>query len=326
MRWKLLTVGTALALVASTGPAAGTRSTADTAGPKSATDSATITAQAGDRRILAGVHTDAVSVFTDGPASNRKLTLATKADVDDQPGKRFTADSVLFHVEDDVKRTAPGTPGYEFLGPAGSDVWIAPENWSTAPTALWPGFSTESVPAGVLDGDRVRLELTKVAGPGDFHLYTIDVEAVPHQILEVGGPSWVVPINRHIHANWAFSKPGEYRLTFRATATIGGAAKTSTATYVFGVSTLELTRTPTPKIAGKAKVGATLKAKPGAWDAGTRLAFRWLRGSKPIAGATARSYKLVKADKGKKVAVRVTGTKTGYPKVTSTSAPTKKVS
>ncbi len=311
MRGKLLAIGVALALVV---PLTG-------AAPAAATEAAA----ASDRRILAGVHTDAVSVFVDGPPSNRKLALATKADVDDQSAKRFSADAVLFHVEDDVKRTAPGTPGYEFLGPAGADVWIAPENWSSAPTALWPGFSTESVPAGVLDRDEVRLKLTKVAGPGDFHLYSIDVEAVPHQILEVGGPAWVLPINRHVHANWAFSKPGEYRLTFKATATIGGAAKTSTATYVFHVSKLKLTKTPTPTIAGKAKVGKTLKAKPGTWDEGTSLAFQWLRGSKAIKGATGRSYKLVKADKGKKIAVRVTGSKAGYPKVTRTSKPTRKV-
>ncbi len=94
-------------------------------------------------------------------------------------------------------------------------------------------------------------------------------------------------------------------------------------TYTLTVSRppLTLTKTPTPKIAGTAKVGATLKAKPGSWaPAPVTLTYQWLRNGKAIAKATKSSYKLVKADKGRKIAVKVTGSKSGYQKVAKTSA------
>ena len=94
-------------------------------------------------------------------------------------------------------------------------------------------------------------------------------------------------------------------------------------TYTLTVSRppLSLTKTPTPKITGTAKVGSTLKANPGTWaPAPVSLTYQWLRNGKAIAKATKSSYKLVKADKGKKIAVKVTGSKAGYQKVAKTSA------
>jgi hypothetical protein len=44
------------------------------------------------------------------------------------------------------------------------------------------------------------------------------------------------------------------------------------------------------------------------------------RDGKTIKGATKSSYKLVKADAGKKISVKVTGTKTGYTTVSKTSS------
>ncbi len=74
-------------------------------------------------------------------------------------------------------------------------------------------------------------------------------------------------------------------------------------------------------ISGAGTVGATLTAAPGTWaPAGTALAYQWLRGGAPIAGATARTYRLVGADAGTTVAVRVTGTKAGYTPAVRTSA------
>ncbi|HMR72908.1 MAG TPA: hypothetical protein PKD68_02765 [Candidatus Saccharibacteria bacterium] len=88
----------------------------------------------------------------------------------------------------------------------------------------------------------------------------------------------------------------------------------------------KLTATPTPKISGTVKVGKTLTAKAGTWKpSGVKLSYQWYRNGKKIDEATKSSYKLVGADKGKKVTVKVTGSKTGYKSVTKTSKATKKV-
>jgi len=82
-----------------------------------------------------------------------------------------------------------------------------------------------------------------------------------------------------------------------------------------------------PKIKGKAKVGKKLKAKPGAWTAGTTLSYRWFQNGKPVKGKKGAKKKLVlkKKQQGKKITVRVTGTKPGWTTVTKRSKPTKKV-
>ena len=91
-------------------------------------------------------------------------------------------------------------------------------------------------------------------------------------------------------------------------------------------SAKKLTATPTPKISGTVKVGKTLTAKAGTWKpSGVKLSYQWYRNGKKIDEATKSSYKLVGADKGKKVTVKVTGSKTGYKSVTKTSKATKKV-
>jgi len=87
-----------------------------------------------------------------------------------------------------------------------------------------------------------------------------------------------------------------------------------------------LASTATPKIAGKAKVGKTLKATVKAWTPATvKLTYQWKRNGVAISGATKASYKLASKDKSKKITVTVTGKKSGYVTVAKTSAPTAKV-
>jgi hypothetical protein len=82
---------------------------------------------------------------------------------------------------------------------------------------------------------------------------------------------------------------------------------------------------PKPQISGQAKVGKTLAAKAGSWTRGTKLAYHWSANGKRIKGAVKVRLKLVKALKGKKISVEVTGTTTGYTTVTKESKQTAKV-
>ena len=82
----------------------------------------------------------------------------------------------------------------------------------------------------------------------------------------------------------------------------------------------DLTLTPTPTFGGSApKVGVTFTADPGTWDAGVALAYQWTADGTDIAGATAITYTATVGDLGKAIAVKVTGSKSGYNSVTRTS-------
>jgi len=78
-----------------------------------------------------------------------------------------------------------------------------------------------------------------------------------------------------------------------------------------------------PKIAGKAKVGKTLKASSKKWGptrAGkVKLSYQWYRGKKKVSGATKARYPVKKADAGKRITVAVTGKATGYTTLTEVS-------
>lgn len=81
-----------------------------------------------------------------------------------------------------------------------------------------------------------------------------------------------------------------------------------------------------PRVTGKAKVGKRLKVKPGAW--GPRpvtLKYQWLRNGKVVKKATKKTYRLTRKDRGKRISVRVTGSRAGYTTLTRTSKATAKV-
>ncbi len=85
------------------------------------------------------------------------------------------------------------------------------------------------------------------------------------------------------------------------------------------VASGELSSTPTPTITGTPKVAQQLTAVPGTWDSGVTLAYQWTADGTDIPGATAVTYTVSVGDLGKAIAVKVTGSKTGYTSVTRTS-------
>ena len=85
-----------------------------------------------------------------------------------------------------------------------------------------------------------------------------------------------------------------------------------------------------PTVVGTVKQGATLTAKPGAWNTtGVTTSYQWFeeRSGKEsaIAGATNSAYKIPAAKAGAKLSVRVSGKKTGFQSLTVKSSVTKAV-
>jgi len=107
------------------------------------------------------------------------------------------------------------------------------------------------------------------------------------------------------------------RVTGRAT-NFADASRESEPTRAVAAGTLD--PTPVPLYSGTAQVGHVLTALPREWGPGTvALTYQWYRSGKDedtkIEGATKARYRLVAADEGHRLRVRVSGTKAGYTTV-----------
>lgn len=76
-----------------------------------------------------------------------------------------------------------------------------------------------------------------------------------------------------------------------------------------------------PYISGTARSGKVLTAKFKKWGGSpTRYSYQWYRNGKAIKSATRATYKATNADKGRKLTVKVTGSKKNYQTASSTSS------
>jgi hypothetical protein len=73
-----------------------------------------------------------------------------------------------------------------------------------------------------------------------------------------------------------------------------------------------ITKHPRPSIAGTAKVGHTLTAIAHKWTPSVTHRYQWYRNGVAISGADAKRYTLTSSDKGKKITVKVYGSRVGY--------------
>lgn len=81
-----------------------------------------------------------------------------------------------------------------------------------------------------------------------------------------------------------------------------------------------------PRVAGKARVGRVLTARPGAWKPGkVTLRYAWFRNAVQVKGATGKKYRLTRKDAGKRISVRVVGTRPHFARVITRSARTARV-
>ncbi|MDQ3156850.1 MAG: carboxypeptidase regulatory-like domain-containing protein [Actinomycetota bacterium] len=85
----------------------------------------------------------------------------------------------------------------------------------------------------------------------------------------------------------------------------------------------ELTNPTAPTVTGTAQVGKTLTAQDGSWTpSGVAYGYQWLVDGIVISGATAKTYVPTASVVGKKLSVKVTGSKAGYTSLSTTSAET----
>lgn len=166
----------------------------------------------GPRVIMSQGHADVLRVSLEGGA----LKVAVKDDSGDAAVERRPED-VLLHAKPQSRLvlTPELPPEFGFLGNVGDAVYLLPE--VQEPELLWPGWDTDGVPRGALEGDELAWRLLSVEGPGAVQLFTSDLFGLPRIIFNSadGLPdASTMPADTHVHANWAFSRPGLYRLRF----------------------------------------------------------------------------------------------------------------
>lgn len=82
-----------------------------------------------------------------------------------------------------------------------------------------------------------------------------------------------------------------------------------------------------PTITGRTSVGKRLSlASKGRWNApGYTFGYQWLRNGAKISGATKASYKITKKDRRKRISIKVTARRSGYPTISATSSRTSRI-
>jgi len=135
------------------------------------------------------------------------------------------------------------------------------------------------------------------------------------------------PVAGAVGASYALTAADQgAAISLRISASLPGYASadaTSVATTAVAAGALAGT---TPKVSGTAKVGKKLSVKAGTWSQpAVTVSYQWYRNGKAIKKATKSTYTVAKADKGKKITVKVTGKKVGYTTLVKTSKSTKKV-
>lgn len=170
-----------------------------------------------------------------------QLQLKVKDDTVRPAVVRDVAD-VLFVAKPEAQVPVPSGAAFGFLGSSGSRVSILPQTQD--PRLVWPGWSTEHASLVGRFSGPLRFALEQVDGPGRFHLFASDPFGGIGQRFASSSPdaafptnnAWTVGTREHVHANWAFSAPGEYALRFRVSGTLSGGGEVSDVqTYRFRI-------------------------------------------------------------------------------------------
>jgi hypothetical protein len=108
----------------------------------------------------------------------------------------------------------------------------------------------------------------------------------------------------------------------RVTASKAGSTPTTVTSEAVGpVKSPSLVNSAPPTISGTAKVGSRLTARSGTWaPAGATFGYQWLANGVAISGARATTYLPTARDLGRRISVKVSGSKVGFTSGTATSA------
>ncbi|PJJ72996.1 putative ABC transporter-associated repeat protein [Diaminobutyricimonas aerilata] len=172
--------------------------------------------------VLNDGHVD-VAALVDGGALVTRVKDTTESST---PTWR-DPDATVLQLLPGSRTTVPDLPAFSFLGVPGADLWQL--SHIQQPGLLWPGWSTEAIPAGSLAGG-VSWALTGADGPGDFLLYQPSAQLGAVDVLFstrdgiTAADGFAIPQATHAHGAWSFTAEGDYCLAFQRAATLPSGA------------------------------------------------------------------------------------------------------
>ncbi|MCO7273660.1 TIGR03773 family transporter-associated surface protein [Cellulosimicrobium cellulans] len=212
--------------------------------------------------VTSEVKTGAVSGITEGHfdfgsmVENGTLVAKTKDDRK-QPPSWVDPESLTFRLGDAAKREVPAGADFAFLGKAGATIWSIGQ--VQEPGVPWVGWNTQHPSLIEAAAGPVTYTLDRVDGPGKLGVYaTGNFGGVGTKYFGTmdGFPrSTSVPLNQHVHGNWAFSEQGVYKVTFTLSVPLkSGGTVSDSATITFSVGDSSGTATKTTYV-GKTASG-----------------------------------------------------------------------
>ena len=201
-------------------------------------------------------------------------------------------------------------------GSGSSQVVIPAVSKNTA--AVGKG-ALKNVTLPVISGDAL-VGKTLTADPGTWN------DASPtfaYQWLANSQPIVGATTNKLVLSDAELGKSIAVQVTASKGAAYSAGQATSASTAAVGDDPTKVVNKTKPIISGTAKVGETLATTDGTWsNQPTGFAYQWLADGTVVAGATNPTFVLTKDQRGKKMSVRVTASKTGLTTGTATSEET----
>ena len=197
--------------------------------------------------VVGPVHADVLAPFNDDGV----LTLDSQADMDangdgkSDLGERFDPTTAVFELldSDASRKTLPA--GYEFIAPAGTQVWMIPQVWEdTNHETIWAGFNSlgngfdapEAPNSNTPNG--LEITLDEAEGPGDLVMFLGgSFGSEPQRLFSTKEQldPWRIDRPQHTHMNWVFTAQGTYTLTFTVRGEVSGREQHSTKSFTFVV-------------------------------------------------------------------------------------------
>ncbi|MGJ4086907.1 TIGR03773 family transporter-associated surface protein [Corynebacterium macclintockiae] len=170
-------------------------------------------------------HIDAFHVTSSG-SGNLKLDLT-----EDTTGSHVARDPNNVTLKVGAEAYEPRTEG---VSEVGVPTYFLPQTQNE--NLIWPGWDTQGVAPHYSD---VKINFNRVCGPGRVFMWS-QVNGRMAPLLTDGievksGNSINQSYPSHVHANWAFERPGRYSMQVQATAD-GAKSEVKTYTWVVGKS------------------------------------------------------------------------------------------
>ncbi|MFJ6070905.1 choice-of-anchor M domain-containing protein [Streptomyces sp. NPDC093065] len=168
-------------------------------------------------------------------------------------------ESVIMHLTSQGREVVPDPAGgAAFIGEAGDVYYMIPQVQDSA--LLWAGWSTEAFASSSVQG-KLSFSLDQVEGPGGVLVFGWSPFGEPLMRFDSrdGLPdTYGVPAVTHEHANWVFTEPGVYRLTFTVAATLASGERVEDSqTYTMAVGDIDPDDVPLPGDPGGDTGGST---------------------------------------------------------------------